>query len=45
MNQGLPADFVSIDVRDALLALAEITGENVTDEVINLIFSEFCIGK
>lgn len=45
INQGLPADFVSIDVRDALLALAEITGENVTDEVINLIFSEFCIGK
>ncbi|MDW8368072.1 MAG: tRNA uridine-5-carboxymethylaminomethyl(34) synthesis GTPase MnmE [Abditibacteriales bacterium] len=45
MRQGLPADFVSIDVRDALLALAEITGENVTDEVINVIFSEFCIGK
>ncbi len=45
MNQGLPADFVSIDVRDALLALAEITGENVTDEVIHAIFSEFCIGK
>lgn len=45
INQGLPADFVSIDVRDALLALAEITGENVTDEVIHQIFSEFCIGK
>jgi tRNA modification GTPase len=45
MKQGLPADFVSIDVRDALLALAEITGENVTDEVIQVIFSEFCIGK
>ncbi len=42
---ALPADFVSIDVRGALDALGEITGETATDDIIAEIFSRFCIGK
>lgn len=43
--QGMPPDFISIDVRGALVSLGEITGETATDDIINEIFSRFCIGK
>ena len=42
-NVGI--DFVSIDLRTALELFGEITGESVTEDVINEIFSKFCIGK
>lgn len=42
---GLPAELVIIEVRDALQALGEITGETVDSEVLDRIFSTFCIGK
>lgn len=38
-------DLISIDIKSALLALDELTGEVVTDEVLNNIFDNFCIGK
>ena len=38
-------DLISIDVKSALLSLGEISGEVVTDEVLNRIFDNFCIGK
>ena len=38
-------DIISIDIKDAVERLAEITGENVTEEVIDGIFSRFCLGK
>ena len=38
-------DLISIDIKSALMALDELTGEVVTDEVLNNIFDNFCIGK
>ena len=45
INQGLPLDIISIDVKDILINLGKITGKNVSDDVINEIFSKFCLGK
>ena len=42
-NVGI--DFVAVDLRFALELFGEITGESVTEDVINEIFSKFCIGK
>ncbi|MBQ8460611.1 tRNA uridine-5-carboxymethylaminomethyl(34) synthesis GTPase MnmE [bacterium] len=38
-------DMIYIDVKSALLSLDEITGEVITDEILNNIFDHFCIGK
>lgn len=42
---GCPLELLSIDLRSALSALGEITGETTTDEILDSIFSSFCIGK
>ena len=42
---SLPADFASIDLRGALDALGEITGETAPEDMVHAIFSRFCIGK
>ena len=43
MNIGI--DFVSIDLRTALTALGELTGDSVDEAIIDEIFSKFCVGK
>ena len=43
--QGLPEDFYSIDLTDAYEELGKIIGEAVEDDVVNEIFSRFCMGK
>jgi tRNA modification GTPase len=42
---GAPIDMIALDVRDALDALGEITGEVTTADVLTRMFSSFCVGK
>ena len=43
-NQN-PGDLMALDIRRALHHLGEITGEITTDDLLENIFSKFCIGK
>jgi tRNA modification GTPase len=45
LDAGLPLDFVSIDLHGAVDALGEITGETATEDLLERIFHDFCIGK
>jgi tRNA modification GTPase len=44
-NNGMPLDIMAIDIMDAANSIGSITGESIEEEVINEIFSKFCIGK
>ncbi len=45
LQQGMPWDILSIDIRQALQYVSEITGHNVQESLLEDIFSRFCIGK
>lgn len=45
IRNDLPEDFFSIDLKDAYERLGYIVGEAVEDDVVNEIFSQFCVGK
>ena len=45
LDQGMTGDFLSIDLRAALQELGTITGEITNEDVLDSIFSRFCIGK
>ena len=45
VNAGMPEDFYSIDLMSAYSALGLIIGESVEDDLVNEIFSKFCMGK
>ena len=45
IEDGMPEDFYSIDLTSAYASLGKIIGEEVDEDVVNEIFSKFCIGK
>jgi tRNA modification GTPase len=45
LAQALPIDLVSTDLRGAVAAYGEVTGDTVTEEVLDGIFARFCVGK
>ncbi|MDD2233346.1 MAG: tRNA uridine-5-carboxymethylaminomethyl(34) synthesis GTPase MnmE [Desulfitobacteriaceae bacterium] len=45
LENGFPWDIISIDIRKALQYVSEVTGDNVQEDLLETIFSRFCIGK
>jgi tRNA modification GTPase len=45
LSENAPPEILALDLRDALGALGQITGETTPDEILERIFSQFCIGK
>jgi tRNA modification GTPase len=45
LGEGISAELAALDVRGALHALGELVGETVTEEILDQVFREFCIGK
>ncbi|MBK8517206.1 MAG: tRNA uridine-5-carboxymethylaminomethyl(34) synthesis GTPase MnmE [Saprospiraceae bacterium] len=45
LSSGISTDFVAMDIREALYHLGTITGQVSTDDLLDSIFSKFCIGK
>lgn len=45
LNESMPIDIITIYIKEILEDLGEITGEVVTEDIINDIFSKFCLGK
>ena len=45
IESGMPEDFYSIDLMDAYETLGSITGETIGEDLVNEIFSKFCMGK
>lgn len=45
LKNGLTGDFIAMDIRQSLHHLGEITGEISTDDLLDSIFTRFCIGK
>ena len=45
INIGLPMDLIAVDLKEALDALSEVTSEISSEDVLDHIFSNFCVGK
>jgi tRNA modification GTPase len=45
LETRVPLEFLACELREALQAVGEVTGESAPDELLDLIFSQFCIGK
>ena len=45
IEAGMPIDITAIYFKDSIEELNKITGENVTEDIINEIFSKCCLGK
>ena len=45
LKNDMPIDIISINIKQILENLGEITGDNISDDIIKSIFSKFCLGK
>lgn len=45
VNREIPVDMIAIDIKAAWTSLGDITGENYQDELVDTLFSKFCLGK
>ena len=45
LNAGLPMDLCCVDLTAAMSALSELDGREIGEDVVNEIFSHFCVGK
>lgn len=45
LKAGAPLDMVGVDIRQANMILGEITGEDISEKVLDAVFSNFCVGK
>ena len=45
LEMGVPLDLVSISLEEGIDVLLELTGERASEEIIDQIFSKFCVGK
>lgn len=45
LNNSMPIDIISINIKEVLEHLGEITGDNVSEDIIKSIFAKFCLGK
>ncbi len=45
IDMGLPMDLIAVDLKEALDALGEVTGEISTEDLLDHVFSNFCVGK
>ena len=45
INDGMPQDMLYVDLEELIEALGEVTGTTVQDEIIEQVFSRFCVGK
>ena len=45
IEEGMPEDFFTVDLMDTYASLGKITGEEIGDDLVDAIFSKFCMGK
>ena len=45
INMGLPMDLIAVDLKEALDSLSEVTGEISTEDLLDHVFKNFCVGK
>jgi len=45
LSNSMPFEIIAIEIKDAIESLGEITGEVTTEDILNKIFNQFCIGK
>ena len=45
IKENMPVDIIAVEMKEILESLGEITGDNVSEDIINEIFRKFCLGK